>query len=322
MHLLGTLLLLTDLAASYSTTSYKHSQLPEYNLQESSSNCTCQYFLQPIDHIRKHNGTFQHRHNLIIEFFKAGGPILLYQGDEIDDLDCIESTILCSWAKELNGIAVSLEHRYFGESTPFRAANPLTRREEFDYLTLDNIMADAVYFVSLLKQNITGADKSKAIVASGSYGGFLAIVIHQNHPESFWGAIASAPVLTGWGNNTNMTYPSIYDYNIWVNNVYRDRSAQASANIKNAFGVLEERFWTGNLSSLKEEISLCAAPRNMSDFTAFSSLIRTIIWVSAEFNYAAPRPGRSPVALPMERIVDIALTQKGTSQNLNETLWM
>lgn len=114
-----------------------------------------------------------------------------------------------------------------------------------------------------------------------------------------------------------MTDPSIYDYNIWINNVYQGRSAQASANIKNAFGVLEERFHTGNLSSLKQEISLCSAPRNMSDFTSFSNLLRTIVWVSAEFNYAAPRPGRSPVALPMERIINIALTQKDPIQIFN-----
>lgn len=62
-----------------------------------------------------------------------------------------------SWAKELDGIAVSLEHRYFGESAPFGATNPLTQHEEFSYLTLDNIMGDAAYFVNILKKNITGA---------------------------------------------------------------------------------------------------------------------------------------------------------------------
>ena len=62
---------------------------------------------------------------------------------------------------------MSLEHRYFGDSAPFGAKDPTTQPEEFTYLTLDNVMADAANFVETLKKNITGAESSKAIVASG-----------------------------------------------------------------------------------------------------------------------------------------------------------
>lgn len=77
------------------------------------------------------------------------------------------STILYSWAKELKAIVFSLEHRYFGESAPFGAKDPVTQPKEFEFLTLDNVMADGVRFLDSLKQNITGAENSKCIVASG-----------------------------------------------------------------------------------------------------------------------------------------------------------
>ena len=213
-----------------------------------------------------------------------------------------------------------MEHRYFGQSAPFGADNPITQHDEFQYLTLDNVMADAACFVESLKQNITGAESSKAIVASGSYGGFLATVFRQNHPESFYGAIASAPPVEALSNST--TDLNNFNWAIWVNNVYQDRSLEASTNIKNAIAVLEERFQSGNVSSLKGELGLCSSPRNSSDFSVVFSWVRTVLILAPEFNYATLRPGRAPAAFTLDKVVNIALTQKDPIQLLNETLWM
>ena len=55
--------------------------------------CDYSYLTQSVDHFGKHNGTFQQRYSVMREFFKPGGPILLFQGEETDLLDCPVSVI-------------------------------------------------------------------------------------------------------------------------------------------------------------------------------------------------------------------------------------
>jgi hypothetical protein len=59
------------------------------------NNTTCDYrFLtQPIDHFANNNGTFQQRYSIFTEFFKPGGPIMFFQGEETVTLDCAVSFI-------------------------------------------------------------------------------------------------------------------------------------------------------------------------------------------------------------------------------------
>lgn len=147
------------------------------------NDCHFQYYTQAIDHFGQHNGTFQQKYNVVTDFFKPGGPIFFYQGEEQIYLDCVvshinlfavseadvvkDTSIAYSWAQQTNGIAVVLEHRYFGQSAPFNATDPTKQFEEFQYLTLDNVMADGVAFLTYLKKNVTGAADSKVIVLSG-----------------------------------------------------------------------------------------------------------------------------------------------------------
>lgn len=80
-------------------------------------------------------------------------------------MDQWNDTILYDWAQELNGVAVSLEHRYFGASKPF--GNESGTNENLQYLTLENIMDDAVAFLGQVKENVTGAANAKVVMASG-----------------------------------------------------------------------------------------------------------------------------------------------------------
>ncbi|KIV87629.1 hypothetical protein PV11_03161 [Exophiala sideris] len=282
--------------------------------------CHFQYYTQAIDHFGQHNGTFQQKYNIITDYFKPGGPIFFYQCEEQIYLDCVDTSIAVSWAQQTNGIAVVLEHRYFGKSAPFGATDPTKQFEEYSYLTLDNVMADSVAFLDYLKKNVTGATDSKVIVFSGSYGGFLSTVYRQNHPEAIWGAIASAPPANAITNNSKAQ--DYYNWNIWLNNVYQDRSAEASSKIKNAVSVLEQRITSGtNLTSLKSELGLCDVPTK-TDFPLIQVWIQNILNYAAEFNYATLRPGRGSAALPLELVVNITQTQIDPIQILNETLWM
>ncbi len=62
---------------------------------------------------------------------------------------------------------VTLEHRYFGLSLPF--GNESYTTENLQYFTLENVMADAVTFMDIVKKNVTGAEASKVIVVGGAY---------------------------------------------------------------------------------------------------------------------------------------------------------
>lgn len=99
---------------------------------------------------------------------------------------------MLEYARQLGGIAATIEHRYFGLSTPFGANNSYTR-DALQHLTLDNVMDDAVEFIKQIRSNVSGAADSPAIVASGSYGGFLATAFRMNRPEYIFGSIAAAP---------------------------------------------------------------------------------------------------------------------------------
>ena len=156
-----------------------------------------------------------------------------------------------SFAQELGGIAVALEHRYFGESLPFGPNETVYTQSQWDYLTLENVMADSVALVNHIQTTVPGASQAAVFVASGSYGGFLATIFRQNHPETFTGALASAPPLRGFvgGNATG----SIDEFNWWryLDMVYREQSIDAANNIERAWTVLRGRMAANNFYVIK-----------------------------------------------------------------------
>ena len=77
-----------------------------------------------------------------------------------------EKLSLYNMTQELHGIAATIEHRYIGESLPFGNASQTT--EGLRYLTLDNVMLDAVDFIDYIKSTVPGANESKAIVDGGA----------------------------------------------------------------------------------------------------------------------------------------------------------
>ncbi|KAF4626582.1 hypothetical protein G7Y89_g11577 [Cudoniella acicularis] len=109
------------------------------------------------------------------------------------------------YAEKLGGLAVSLEHRYFGDSLPFGPAKSWTNAG-FEYLNLDNVMADAVSFIDVLKETIPSASDGKAFVAS---------------------AAGNSSASATWWN--------------LINNVYLERSKEASDKIRKGLAQIQKR---------------------------------------------------------------------------------
>ena len=95
MRYLIAFVLIAGLSASYAAASDGFHHLQERSVERRTTNdsdCTYGWFTQQIDHFGQYNGTFQQRYNLVTEFFKPGGPIFFFQGEESTDLDCVVSS--------------------------------------------------------------------------------------------------------------------------------------------------------------------------------------------------------------------------------------
>jgi hypothetical protein len=99
-------------------------------------------------------------------------------------------------AKEIGAAVVVIEHRYWGESSPY--ANLST--DNLQYLTLENSIADFVRFAKEVKlpfdrKRSSTPDKAPWLFIGGSYSGALSAWIESVSPGTFWAYwSSSAPV--------------------------------------------------------------------------------------------------------------------------------
>ncbi|ETN42210.1 uncharacterized protein HMPREF1541_04151 [Cyphellophora europaea CBS 101466] len=278
--------------------------------------CHYEYFNQKVDHSGKENGTFTQRYSLNTDYYEPGGPVFWMQGSEGADLGCITDYQALAWAQEFKGAAVVLEHRYFGVSKPFGATDPAEQPEEFQFLTLDNVMEDAVAFVDSLRANLTGGRESKVIINGCSYPGWLTTLFRQNRPNTFWGAVSSSNPVEGW--LTSEDKGRNYDYNNWLNNVYQQESFEAWSNIRTAYDALKDRVESGDFSTLQTDFNTCDTP------TAETAPLLyyyggSIHGLAAQYNKKAV--GVNPTPFPLQTALDIAVSEPDPIQLLNRTIW-
>ncbi|QSZ29294.1 hypothetical protein DSL72_003807 [Monilinia vaccinii-corymbosi] len=166
----------------------------------------------PIDHFHNEtryephsSGTFPLRYWFDATNYKPGGPVIILQGGEVPAevrLPFLQTGLLHQLAVETNGIAVILEHRYYGSSMP----TPDFSTENLRFLTTEQALMDEVYFArnvvfpGLEDQNLT-APNVAYIGYGGSYAGAFNAFLRKLYPDTFWGTIASSGVVE-----------AIYDY--------------------------------------------------------------------------------------------------------------
>jgi hypothetical protein len=126
-----------------------------------------QNFTQLLNHRSSDSTTFNQSYQLDTTSFRPGGPILFFQNDERAQpigagIGSINTNLFVDFAQELGTMRVCLEHRFFGTSFPegFTGATP----DQYDGLTLDNVIEDAVAVMKHIKTTVPGAEESKVIV--------------------------------------------------------------------------------------------------------------------------------------------------------------
>jgi len=160
-----------------------------------------EYFIDmPIDHFTNGgagSATFKMRYIVDAQYWDPmTGPILFYAGNEgqIEKFYSNTGFMTKNLSKELNGLIVFGEHRYFGKSLVFDPQYAFNTSNN-TYLTVDQVMMDYTKLIKSIRYQYGATDKP-CIVFGGSYGGMLAVWLRMKYPQTFQGALASsAPFL-------------------------------------------------------------------------------------------------------------------------------
>lgn len=97
-------------------------------------------------------------------------------------------------AQRLQGIVITLEHRFYGKSLPF--GNKSYTVESMRLLNSEQALKDLAYFTEQIKiQKLHRIDKSPWIAVGGSYPGALSAWYRYKYPHLTIGALASSAVV-------------------------------------------------------------------------------------------------------------------------------
>ncbi|KAJ5935397.1 Peptidase S28 [Penicillium verhagenii] len=189
-------------------------------------------FEQLLDHANPSLGTFSQRYWWNSEYWAGpGSPVVLFTPGEAEAADytgyLTNVTITGLYAQEIKGAAILLEHRYWGESSPY---DELTT-ENLQYLTLANNIADLTYFAKNVDlafdtNKSSNAQNAPWVLSGGSYSGALTAWTESVAPGTFWAYHASSapveaiddywqyfkPVQEGMAQNCSADVSRVVDY--------------------------------------------------------------------------------------------------------------
>ncbi|KAI5083291.1 hypothetical protein GOP47_0003034 [Adiantum capillus-veneris] len=159
---------------------------------------------QRIDHFRpRDRSMFQQRYFEYLEFFDApSGPVFLKICGE-STCGGIANDYSAVLAKKFKAALVSLEHRYYGESTPF----PKLKTKKLRYLTTNQALFDLAsfrdYYQGLLRTRFNLPELENPWIVFGvSYSGALSAWFQLKFPHLSRGSLASSGVVEAIFNYT------------------------------------------------------------------------------------------------------------------------
>ncbi|KAI1204686.1 endoprotease endo-Pro [Annulohypoxylon truncatum] len=214
------------------------------------------FFEQYIDHQNPKLGTFNQTYWYNATSWKGpGSPVVLITPGETAatgyELFLTPQVISGLIAQQVGGAVVLIEHRYWGNSTPYEAQTT----KNLQYLTMDQSIADFVHFARTVKlpfdvngTGISNASKAPWIWSGCSYPGALGAWTESIAPGTFWATHStSGPVEAiydfwqyfhgiqqGMPKNCSKDYSAIIDH---VDRVLTLGSPKEKTNLKHLFGL-------------------------------------------------------------------------------------
>ncbi|KAK0716778.1 serine carboxypeptidase S28 [Lasiosphaeria miniovina] len=249
----------------------------------SSGNST---FRQLIDHKNPSLGTFSQRIWWNNTFWAGpGSPIVLFTPGESDATNyggyITERTLTGLYARAIGGAVVMVEHRYYGESSPFQVLDT----QNLTYLTLENSIADLVNIARNVKlpfdnSSLVNAPNSPWINVGGSYSGALAAWTEKLSPGTFWAYHASSapvqlvddywsyflPIQKGMPKNCSTDISRIVEH---VDNVLDSKNETAICDLKKRFGLDELGHADDFATAVSNTVSMWQSVQFFSNYSAF-----------------------------------------------------
>ncbi|KAH8094922.1 peptidase S28 [Cristinia sonorae] len=210
-------------------------------------------FNQLVDHTNTRSGTFKQRYWHTWEYYKPGGPIIIFMPGE-SNADGYYSFLTNQMipgmiAQQEHGATIVLEHRFFGLSNP----KPDLTVASLKLHTIQQAIDDLEYFTKNVKLAMPGGDKVKPgqapwILIGGSYSGALVSWTMVNKPGLFAAGYASSAVVQ-----------AISDFWRFWEPVRENMPKNCSADVQAATAFIDQVLGSGNtqnISSLKTSFGL------------------------------------------------------------------
>ncbi|KAK2607522.1 hypothetical protein N8I77_006188 [Diaporthe amygdali] len=168
----------------------------------------------PVDHFNQSDSrTFQNRYWFNAAFYQQGGPVFWFDSGEQNAQPLVPyflnevagPSAVMSLARRFNGLALLVEHRYYGGveegSYPYPingTTGELLDPSGYRYLSTEQALEDTVYFANHFEAS-TGMngtffpDKTPWVWLGGSYPGIRGAQLRVRNPETFYATWASSP---------------------------------------------------------------------------------------------------------------------------------
>ncbi|KAL2945636.1 hypothetical protein AAZX31_U043200 [Glycine max] len=154
----------------------------------------------PYDHRQ-----FRQRYYEFLDYFRIpDGPIFLVIGGE-GILNGVANDYLAVLAKKFGAAMVTLEHRYYGKSTPFNSLET----ENLKYLSSKQALSDLAVFRQYYQDSINAKLNRTKIenpwfIFGGSYSGALSAWFRLKFPHLTCGSLASSAVVLAFITTQNL----------------------------------------------------------------------------------------------------------------------
>ncbi|KAK0619056.1 putative serine peptidase [Immersiella caudata] len=211
-------------------------------------------FEQYIDHANPSLGTFSQKYWWNTTYWAGpGSPVILFTPGETEAAPytgwLTNRTLLGRYAQEFGGAMIMLEHRYYGDSSPYTVLDT----QNLTHLSLDNSIKDLGHFTRTVKLPFddSGASNSQNapwVFVGGSYAGNLVAWTRKFDPDAFWAYHSSSapveaiynfwayyiPIQRGMPQNCSKDLLLISEH---VDNVIESKNETAIHELKDMFGL-------------------------------------------------------------------------------------
>lgn len=159
------------------------------------------FFEQLLDHSDPSKGTFSQAYWWSSEYWTGpGAPVVFFTPGESAAAGytgyLTNRTITGLFAQAIGGATILMEHRYWGNSSPYSVLTT----ENLTYLTLENAIADTTYFANNVQlpfdtNGSSNAQNAPWVMAGGSYSGALTAWVASVDPGTYWAYYATSAVV-------------------------------------------------------------------------------------------------------------------------------